>query len=453
VVRATLFSIMKRVAIHTLGCKLNYAESVTLGKEFLASGYRRVEIDDPADVVVINSCSVTERADRECRQLVRRALRHSPNAYVVVIGCYAQLQPGRIASIPGVDLVLGTKEKFDVFKHAERFEKREQTKVVVSPIESILSPASASSIGFTDRTRAFLKIQDGCDYTCAFCTIPLARGASRSIASFEIVRQAREVVEHGFKEIVLTGVNVGDYGRAIGSSLLRLLKELVAVDGVKRIRVSSVEPNLLTDELLDFWLSHDVMCKHFHIPLQSGADDLLKSMRRRYLSDWYASRVERIKSFAPDAGIGADVISGFPGETEELFQETYRFLVDLPVSYLHAFTYSERPNTAALGMPAKVEPRIRFQRTEMLRNLSLRKRLVFNQSFLGKNVEVLFESRESDGSYLGHAGEYVLVRSSSTANLINTIHRVKITNCNEEECAGELPIPSNETNILQEIAA
>lgn len=428
---------MKRVALHTLGCKLNAAETATIGRQFRERGYQVVDIDEPADVCVINTCSVTERADRECRQIVRRALRHSPDAYVAVVGCYAQLQPEELAAIEGVDLILGAKEKFNLFEHAKDFQKTARPKIVVTPIEEARMFVGASSVDRSDRTRAFLKIQDGCDYQCSFCTIPLARGESRSVSVTEIVQQAEEIVRLGYREIVLTGVNVGDYGRKLGTSLLSLLRELVQLPALHRIRISSIEPNLLTDELLDFWLAEERLCKHFHIPLQSGTDDMLKQMRRRYRTDWYANRVERIKAAYPQAGIGVDVIAGFPGETEELFERTYRFLNELPVSYLHVFTYSERPNTHAALMPNQIEPRLKYERSERLRVLSLKKRRAFYESFVGKVVSVLFES-EAAGFQTGLTGEYVRVNVRTDRNLTNRLLPVLITSADHDACEGEL---------------
>ncbi|MBI3111341.1 MAG: tRNA (N(6)-L-threonylcarbamoyladenosine(37)-C(2))-methylthiotransferase MtaB [Ignavibacteriales bacterium] len=429
---------MKRVALHTLGCKLNFTETSSIGRQFTGRGYEVVDIDQPAGVCVINTCSVTERADRECRQIVRRALRHSPEAYIIVIGCYAQLQPEEIASIPGVDLVLGAREKFELFDHARGFEKSSGPRIAVSPIDEVDNFGTASSIGYEDRTRAFLKIQDGCDYTCAFCTIPLARGASRSLTVNATVAQASEVVAAGYKEIVLTGVNVGDYGKKIDTDLLALLRQLVGIDGLERIRVSSIEPNLLTDTLLGFWLEHPKLCKHFHIPLQSGSDDLLKGMRRRYLTEWYAERVHAIKAARPGAGIGADVIVGFPGESDDAFEETYRFLVELPLSYLHVFTYSERPNTPAALFPNQVEPRVRFQRSERLRILSSKKRRTFYESFSGREVEVLFEGEKERGWMTGLSGEYVRVNIPTDLNLVNQVRKVTIQHIQTEACIGEL---------------
>jgi threonylcarbamoyladenosine tRNA methylthiotransferase MtaB len=429
---------MRRVALHTLGCKLNFAETSSIAGQFRAQGYEVVGIDDNADVCLINTCSVTERADRECRQMVRRALRHSPDAFVIVAGCYAQLRPDEIADIPGVDLVLGTREKFHVFEHSAGFQKTSQARKIVGPVESLESADIASSIGFSDRTRAFLKVQDGCDYSCAFCTIPLARGSSRSVAVPDVIQEARRIVAAGYREIVLTGVNVGDYGRRSGTSLLALLGELVELDGLERIRISSIEPNLLTNELLALWVRNPKLCKHFHIPLQGGNDDILRSMRRRYLTDLYGNRIATIRGLFPDAGIGADVIVGFPGETDELFSKTYKFLVDLPISYLHVFTYSERPKTPALSFDGSVEPRIRAERSEMLRILSSRKRDVFHRSFLNSIVDVLFEDRTADGHWSGLTREYIRLKVRSSSELANQILPVRILKTEGEHCTGEL---------------
>ena len=335
------------VALHTLGCKLNFAETSSLGGQFIDRGYDLVEPGGHADVVLLNTCSVTGVAERECRQLIRRALRKSPGAYIIVTGCYAQLAPEEVASINGVDLVLGTKEKFTVFEFADIFQKGNAPQVFVSEVGTAdtFGPAMSTSAG--ERTRGYLKVQDGCDYHCTFCTIPLARGESRSQSVAGSIRQTEQLVLQGFKEIVLTGVNVGDYGRKQGEDLSGLLRHLVKVPGLRRIRVSSIEPNLLTEELLELIAGQQVLCKHFHIPLQSGSDSVLRRMRRRYTTKQYADLVHRVRAQFPEGGIGADVIVGFPGETDEEFQETYRFLTELPVSYLHVFSYSERPHTPA----------------------------------------------------------------------------------------------------------
>jgi threonylcarbamoyladenosine tRNA methylthiotransferase MtaB len=440
---------MPKVALHTLGCKLNFAESATIARQFEREGFDVVGGDGPADVCVINTCSVTERADRECRQIVRRALRHSPDAYVIVVGCYAQLQPTEIAGIPGVDLVLGTREKFEIFRHAGGFQKHSCAQTFVSSVEEIDTFSGASSAGSHERTRAFIKVQDGCDYSCSFCTIPMARGTSRSTGIEAIVAQTEIAVANGYQEVVLTGVNVGDYGRKFGSSLLELLKELTRVSDLRRIRISSVEPNLLSDELLAFWAANPILCKHFHLPLQAGNDAILQSMRRRYLTGLYADRVARIRSLLPDAGIGADLITGFPGETDELFDATYRFLVDLPISYLHVFTYSPRPNTPAAGLAGQVEPRIRFERSERLRLLSSRKRHAFQQRFVGSVCEVLVEDRTDDGFWTGLTSQYIRVNFPSAEDLSNRIAILKISGLEGEHCGGEvLDTSSSPIHIL-----
>lgn len=440
------FISMGRVALHTLGCKLNFAETSTIARQFEARGFDVVGIDQRADVCVINTCSVTERADRECRQMVRRALRHSPDAYVVVLGCYAQLRPEEIAGIPGVDLVLGTADKFSIFDYAGDFSKLGCVQTHVTPVDGLTSFQGASSLGSGDRTRAFLKVQDGCDYSCSFCTIPLARGASRSTEPTAIIEEARRAVENGYQEVVLTGVNVGDYGRKIGSSLLRLLEGLSSLEGLARIRVSSIEPNLLTNELISFWADNPRLCKHFHVPLQAGNDAILQSMRRRYVTSLYADRIATIRKHLPDAGIGADVITGFPGETDKLFDQTCVFLSELPISYVHAFTYSGRPNTNADALPQQVEPRIRYKRNEILRNLGARKRLAFHESQLGLEREVLIEEKNGEGQWTGWTGEYVRVSLESKKDIKNLIVRVRITHAEGEICHGQLV----DTSMLQD---
>ncbi|OGU72203.1 MAG: tRNA (N(6)-L-threonylcarbamoyladenosine(37)-C(2))-methylthiotransferase MtaB [Ignavibacteria bacterium RIFCSPLOWO2_02_FULL_55_14] len=441
-------AIPKRVAVHTLGCKLNYAETTTIGRQFARAGYDVVGFGEPADIVVLNTCSVTERADRECRQLVRRALRTSPNAFVAVVGCYAQLQPEEIAGIDGVDLVAGTADKFDLLAHIGDARKNVRTEVVVRRISEAVNAHAATSVG-ADRTRAFLKVQDGCDYTCAFCTIPQARGASRSLGVSEVLSEARSLVESGYREAVLTGVNTGDYGRKNGTTLLALLKQLVQVDGLERIRVSSIEPNLLTDELLEYWINEPKLCKHWHMPLQSGSDSVLADMRRRYRSSWYADRVRMIADAVPDAGIGADVIVGFPGENDLHFRETEQFLSDLPVTYLHVFPYSERPGTLAIIMPGSIEPRIRTDRAERLRLLSVRKRRAFHESFAGKIVEVLVEGRSFDGEAVGLTDRYVKVHFPSSVDRTNERLQVEIVRAEDDACAGRLAL-HEEALVFQE---
>ncbi len=428
---------MKKVALHTLGCKLNFTETATLGRQFQEHGYRVVSIAEPADVVVLNTCSVTERADRECRQLIRRARRTSPQATIVVTGCYAQLRPEEIAAIPGVDLVLGTKEKAHLVDRLGASGRVSAPTIAVSARESLAEETVlASSTGFADRTRAFLKIQDGCDYQCSFCTIPMARGESRSIPLAEVLDEAHRIADAGYREIVLTGVNVGDYGRKEGARLLDLLRALAGMRIVERIRVSSIEPNLLDDDLLDFWLSEPVMCKHFHIPLQSGSNQVLRLMRRRYQQAHYRDRIERILKAAPGAGIGADIMVGFPGETDKLFEETALFLADLPIAYLHVFPYSERPGTDATEFGDPVEPRIRTRRAESLRLVGERKRTVFHESHVGRVVPVLVEAIAEGGSRTGLTDTYVRVEFDDDEVRPNEIVDVVITGADAHRCTG-----------------
>ncbi|HUL44605.1 MAG TPA: tRNA (N(6)-L-threonylcarbamoyladenosine(37)-C(2))-methylthiotransferase MtaB [Bacteroidota bacterium] len=425
-----------RVAFHTLGCKLNYSETSTIGRQFTDRGFSVVGFDQPSDVYVLNTCSVTERADRECRQLIRRALRTAPDAFVIVTGCYAQLQPGEIAAIDGVDLILGTHEKFRIFDHASEFKKRHLPQVFVSCIDEAADFLPASSAEFGSRTRAFLKVQDGCDFPCAFCTIPLARGSSRSQPLNEVLAAAHTIAGQGYKEIVLTGVNVGDYGKHADSSLLDLVRALDRVDGIERIRISSIEPNLLTTGLIDFVLSSEKFCNHFHIPLQSGSDRILGLMRRRYRAADYRRVVEYIKRHDPDAGIGADVISGFPGESDQLFEETCRFVADLPVTYLHAFTYSERDDTAALGLPDPVSPSVRFARTERMRELGSKIRRSFLDRFTGRTLPILVEGSVDGDAMSGLATNYIRVHVVASPRPVNTIQHVRITGTEPESCRG-----------------
>lgn len=391
---------------------------------------------------VLNTCSVTERADRECRQIIRRTLRHSPDAFVIVIGCYAQLQPQEIASISGVDLVLGAGEKFHVFEHAGEFRKGPVSQVFVSCIDDAVAFDAASSAEGGGRTRAFLKIQDGCNYRCSFCTIPLARGVSRSQPSSAVLQQARSIADQGYKEVVLTGVNVGDYGTNNGDRLLDLMKQLDRVDGLERIRISSIEPNLLTMPMIDFIFSSKKFCNHFHIPLQSGSNTILKQMRRRYCREHYRELVDHIRRIDPDAGIGVDVIAGFPGETRELFGETYKFLVDLPVAYMHVFTYSERENTPAVLFGGAVDPKERFQRSEMLRLLSRRKRSLFHESFIGSSIDVLFESKTDRGTFSGLTTNYLRVEAPVADAAVNEILQVNIRGFDRDVCLAQISATS-----------
>jgi threonylcarbamoyladenosine tRNA methylthiotransferase MtaB len=429
-----------KAAFHTLGCKLNFAETSSFMKQFRDLGYTVTDdIRNRADVCVINTCSVTEKADRECRQVVRRALRSSPDAYVIVVGCYAQLAPEEIASIDGVDLVLGASEKFSIFTFADpSFKKEPIPKIYTTSIDEATGFGPAYSFDGNGRTRSFLKIQDGCDFNCSFCTIPLARGSSRSQSITATVEQAHSLAREGFKEIVLTGVNVGDYGKNDRTNLTILLKELENIEGLRRVRISSIEPNLLHDEILDVWETSKKLVPHFHIPLQSGDDGILRLMRRRYTTATYRALIDKIFNRFPNAGIGVDIIVGFPGESAGHFGNTYRFLVDLPVSYLHVFTYSEREHTPAASFDAKVESTERNRRTNMLRILSTKKRRSFMEKHVGNTVEVLFEESHKNGYITGLTGEYMRVAVQDPGHLHNKFASVRITGIQDELAIGEI---------------
>jgi threonylcarbamoyladenosine tRNA methylthiotransferase MtaB len=429
---------MKRASFHTLGCKLNYTETVTLGRQFRERGWSLVDASEPADVFVLNTCTVTERADRECRQIIRRVLRQSPETFVVVTGCYAQLNPAEIAAIGGVDLVLGTGEKFSLFEKAGSCTKLPGPQVFVSCIDPGAECEGAYADDTAGRTRAYLKIQDGCDYSCTFCTIPLARGPSRSLPAGDIVRTARRLGDEGYREIVLTGVNVGDYGRTSGSDLLTLLRELEQVATVERFRVSSIEPNLLSPELIAFILGSGKFVNHFHVPLQSGSDEVLGWMKRRYTRDRYRSIVSSIREADPFAGIGADVITGFPGETEEHFAATVDFIEGLRLSYLHVFTYSERENTPAAVLRNRVEPRVRYHRSDRLRELGRKIRTEFNKTMPGRTEEVLFEATGTDGITSGWSPGYVRVGIPGGTHLLNRVAPVTIISASHDLCLGRL---------------
>ncbi len=422
----------RTIALHTLGCKLNYAETSTLGKAFTGKGFEIVDFKESSDVVLINTCSVTENADRECRQIVRKALRHSPDAYVIVTGCYAQLRPEEIASIEGVDLVLGAEEKFRIFDYLNGYSKEGYPRIHVGDIADATSYSPAFTSEVSSRTRAFLKVQDGCDYNCAFCTIPMARGASRSVGIEATLANARQVLDAGYREIVLSGVNVGDYGRKTGTSFTELVQRLVELPGEFRMRISSIEPNLLTDEIIGIAASNAKLCRHFHIPLQSGSADVLRGMRRRYTVDHYRERIERILRDIPDCAIGADVIVGFPGETERCFEETSMFLSELPVSYLHVFSYSERPETHALSISGIVPHQERARRSKMLRTLSDTKRRHFYESHTGRNAVVLLEGKIENGVQFGFTSQYVKVGVPPAPDRENTFTEVILT----EVCDG-----------------
>lgn len=417
---------MARVAIHTLGCKLNYAESSAIGKEFLEKGFRLVPFGQPAEVNVINTCSVTARADQECRQMIRRALRVSPDSFVVVTGCYAQLAPEQIGAIEGVDLVVGSREKYRLFTLAGDMQKLSCADIRVGDIKEAEEFRGAATSAEDVRTRAFLKIQDGCDYSCSFCTIPKARGRSRSQGREAVLDDVRRLVDQGFKEVVLTGVNVGDYQDADGTTLMGLLRGIVEIDGMERIRISSIEPNLLTDDIVELTASNRKLCKHFHVPLQSGSSSVLKRMRRRYGGDTFRGRVEKVKQLIPECGVGVDVIVGFPGETESEFEETRSLLVDLPLSYLHVFTYSDRAGTISSGMDVKVPSQVKGERNSVLRALSEGKREAFAKGFIGKSVDVLLESEVDAGLRYGLSGAYLRVGIPEQSGLEGEIVRVRI---------------------------
>lgn len=416
----------KKVAFYTLGCKLNYSETSSIGRLFKDAGYDTTAFNSRADVYVINTCSVTDNADKKCRKVVKEALKHSPNAYITIVGCYAQLKPKEIAEIPGVDMVLGAAEKFNIIEHINDLTKQEKTIVYNGPIDETNQFVSAYSIG--DRTRTFLKVQDGCDYSCTFCTIPLARGGSRSGKIEDIVRQAEEIAASGVKEIVLTGVNIGDFGIRDGKRedrFLDLVQALDEVEGIDRIRISSIEPNLLSNDIIEFVAQSKRFVPHFHMPLQSGSNKILSLMRRRYKRELYTERVAFIKSLMPNCCIGVYVIVGFPGETREDFIDTYNFLNDLDISYLHVFTYSERENTIAAQMDGAVPGAQRSDRSKMLHILSEKKRRAFYESQLGETGDVLFEADEKDGYMHGFSKNYVKVRTLYDPLLVNEVVPVK----------------------------
>jgi threonylcarbamoyladenosine tRNA methylthiotransferase MtaB len=419
------------VAFYTLGCKLNFSESSAIAREFNANGYARVEIEDAPDVVVINTCSVTADADAKCRNIVRRALRFNPAARVAVIGCYAQLKPTEIAAIPGVEIVLGANEKFHLLQHLSANEKdRAKGRLLVNEIKETKEFVPGWSAG--DRTRTFLKVQDGCNYFCSFCTIPLARGRSRSANIASTLESARQAIAEGAREIVLTGVNIGDFGTAHGESFFGLIQELDKLSGVERFRISSIEPNLLNEDIIRFVASSEKFMPHFHIPLQSGSNRILRAMRRRYLRELYSDRVHQIKACMPDACIGADVISGFPGENEEDFRESMEFIASLPVSYLHAFTYSERDNTTALRLEEIVPQEIRHERTRMLRTLSEKKKREFYQAHIGKCRKALMESEEDNGTMFGYTDNYLRIALPFNSRLVNQVSEVKCSTLHED---------------------
>jgi len=420
----------KKVSLYTLGCKLNFSESSSIARMFVDEGYARVDFNDTPDVYVINTCSVTENADKKCKQLVKKALKINPDAFVAIIGCYAQLKPQEIAQIYGVDMVLGASEKFKIIEHINNLEKQEETKVLASKIKEVNTFVPSYSKG--DRTRSFLKIQDGCDYFCTFCTIPLARGKSRNNSIEETLKVANEVAQSEAKEVVLTGVNIGDFGQGDDENFFELVKQLDEIEGIERFRISSIEPNLLSNEIIEFVSTSNKFMPHFHIPLQSGSDKLLKAMRRKYLSNLYADRVTTIKRLMPNACIGVDVIVGFPGETEEEFLTTYNFLNELDVSYLHVFTYSERQNTTAIKMDGVVPKNIRSERSKMLHILSNKKRRAFYEEHLGNTYNVLLESEQHENYLNGFTDNYIKVKVPYAKELENQICKVTLKNIDAE---------------------
>lgn len=398
-------SARKKVAFHTLGCKLNFAETSSIARSLPAETFERVTAEDKADIYIINTCSVTDAADRKCRQVIKKFIHRSPGAFIAVVGCYSQLRPQEVASIPGVDLVLGSNEKFDLAAYLDNLEKRKQTEVHSHELSDHDSFNPSWSAG--DRTRSFLKVQDGCDYNCSYCTIPMARGNSRNPSIKILAEEAAKIAESGIKEIVLTGVNIGDFGRSTGEKFISLLQRLVKTEGIERIRLSSVEPNLLTDELIEFVAREEKMLPHFHIPLQSGSNKILRLMKRRYMREVFEGRVNRIREILPYAGIGADVITGFPGETDPDFEDTFSFISGLPLSYLHVFSYSERPGTVAESLPFKIDPVEKEIRSKRLSLLSDEKTLWFYSLNTGREAKILFE-HSPDGKFLaGFTGNYI----------------------------------------------
>ena len=417
----------KKVAFYTLGCKLNFSETSTISRLFEDAGFAKVEFEEHPDIYVINTCSVTENADKKCKQLVKKALSINPNAFIAIIGCFAQLKPVEISKIPGVDLVLGANEKFNIIEHLDKVEsKNEIAKVEFENIKNTKEFVPAFSYG--DRTRSFLKVQDGCDYFCTFCTIPLARGVSRNASIDSTVNEAKKIAETDIKEVVLTGVNIGDFGQGSDENFFELVKKLDQVNGIDRFRISSIEPNLLSNEIIQFTLAEsNRFVPHFHIPLQSGSNRLLQAMRRKYLRELYAERVEQIKSINPDCCIGVDVIVGFPGETDEEFMETMDFLKEIDISYLHVFTYSERANTTAVKLGEAVPMNVRRERSKMLHILSDKKKRAFYEQNVGQTKTVLFEHEEDNGMMFGFTENYVKVKVPFDASLSNTFKTVQLT--------------------------
>ena len=414
----------KKVAFHTLGCKLNFSETSTISRNFKQKGFDVVSFNSDADIYVINTCSVTEQADKKCRQAIKKIQHKNPEAFIAVVGCYAQLKPEEIASNLGVDLVLGTKEKFNILDHISTLKKNETPEVYSCEIDQV--DKFDSSHSEADRTRSFLKVQDGCDYSCSYCTIPLARGKSRNKSISEIIVEAEKIGDSGIKEIILTGVNIGDFGKSTNESFFDLVKKLDKVSGIERIRISSIEPNLLKDEIIEFVAKSKKIVHHFHIPLQSGCNAILAKMQRRYNRELFKSRVDKIKSLMPDAFIGVDVIVGFPGETEEYFMDTFTFLQELDASFYHVFSYSERPNTKSINFENKVPKNIITKRSKELQELANNKQISFYKQNLGRTEKVLFESTKKDGLIFGFTGNYIKIEAPYNKALVGNIYEVQL---------------------------
>lgn len=423
----------KKVAFHTLGCKLNFAETTTIGKMLVENGFRAVEKDEVADVCVINTCSVTEVADRKDRQAIKQMIAKHPGAYIVVTGCYAQLQPETVAKIEGVDLVLGAQDKFDIIQHLSDLGKCDKARVCHTKRSEISNFFPSCTRG--DRTRYWLKVQDGCDNFCSYCTVPIARGKSRNASVADTIKQAELAAQEGAKEIVISGVNIGDFGKTTGESFFDLIRALDEVEGIERYRISSIEPDLLTDEIIEFTAHSKRFLPHFHIPLQSGCDEVLALMKRHYKRDLFAEKIRKVKSMMPDAFIGVDVIVGTNGETDDYFHSSYEFLQSLDVTQLHVFSYSERPNTQALKIEGRVRPEEKKRRSEMLHQLSEEKRLAFYRSQIGKRAMVLWEEKRTKGVMRGFTGNYIVVERKYDKSLVNTVTEVVLGDLNEDGSA------------------
>jgi threonylcarbamoyladenosine tRNA methylthiotransferase MtaB len=419
----------KKVAFHTLGCKLNFAETSTISRLFNENRFEKVPASEKADIYIINTCSVTEAADKKCRQSIKKFINRSPDAFIAVVGCYAQLKPEEISSIPGVDLVLGTNEKFDLTDYLINHDKRKSVEIHSGDLSHYYSFSPSYSIG--DRTRSFLKIQDGCDYGCSYCTVPLARGKSRNPGINTVISEAQKIAEKGVKEIVLTGVNIGDFGKSTGETFADLLRKLIKIDGIERFRISSIEPNLMTDEIIDIVTDNNKILQHFHLPLQSGNNRILGLMRRRYKRELFSERIEKIKAIMPFAGIGADIITGFPGESASDFDDTLSFLRNLPLSYLHVFTYSERPGTIASAFSGRVPHNEKEKRSKILINLSENMNLKFKLMNIDQTSSVLFEKNRSEGMITGFTGNYIKVEHKWQGKLTGQIKEVRLTGISE----------------------